>query len=286
MTYPSIARPAGSGAVPAQTPHREPQTVTPTASGASFTMTAWTTQQLVAFLGNVSACRDEVTALQTAAEAVASATDSEIGAVVIAGAVRSCIGFGRHPVRRDELVAACTDPTSTVAIPGHGPGETVTAELGRIADGHLVAVRAHGAFSAGERGMIAAMANVLGLTLDVLAALEAERTLRESSERTTRQVTDLLGKVREQRQLTLDRFSRIQRAIAARNHLTEVLDAITTTACELVECNVAVLRLPIDTDPDTNRCLVSTAGLEDVAAQAVSGSHSPVTWPSTPGPAR
>jgi diguanylate cyclase (GGDEF)-like protein len=112
--------------------------------------------------------------------------------------------------------------------------------------------------------MISAMANVLSLTLDVLRALDAERAARESSEHTTVQVTQLLAKVREQRQLTLDRFSRIQRAIAARSKLDDVLDAITTTACEIVECDVAVLRVGTDG-------LVSTSGLDDEAAEAAAG---------------
>ena len=93
--------------------------------------------------------------------------------------------------------------------------------------------RADGAFGASERGMINAMATVLGLTLDVLSALDAERTARENSEQHTVQVTELLRRVREQRQLTLDRFSRIQRSIADRDcTLTEVLDEITAAAIQ------------------------------------------------------
>ncbi|MFN8079358.1 MAG: hypothetical protein U0Q19_07320 [Kineosporiaceae bacterium] len=79
--------------------------------------TSWTTQHLVAFLGTVSACRDEATALQTAAEAAAAATDSEVGAVVVAGRVRSCIGFGRRPIPTAQLLAACTDPNARIDIP-------------------------------------------------------------------------------------------------------------------------------------------------------------------------
>lgn len=260
--------------------------------------TSWTTQHLVAFLGTVSACRDEATALQTAVEAAAAATDSEVGAVVVAGRVRSCIGFGRRPIPTAQLLAACTDPNARIDIPGFGPGEVSCAEMGRIADAHLLVARGSGSFGPGERGMIAAMANVLCLTLDVLSALGAERTARESSELTTRQVTELLVRVREQRQLTLERFSRIQRAIAARSHLTQVLDAITTTACELLECDVALLRVQADVDapPPTSSggigtrgdhrggpapshapaSLLSATGLTPAARDRIAASHDPL----------
>ncbi len=225
------------------------------------TLASWTTQQLVAFLSAVSACRDEAGAVQTAAEAVAIATDSEVGAVILGERVLSCVGFGRSPIPHDDLIAACRSKTGSVMIPGFGRAEVSVAELGRVPGGYLLASRAGEPFGAGERGMISAMANVLSLTLDVLRALDAERSAREVSEQTTEQVTQLLTKVREQRQLTLDRFSRIQRAIAARSRLQDVLDAITTTACELVECDVAVLRAG-------GEGLVSTAGLGHTAAMA------------------
>ncbi len=54
-------------------------------SPSGATLTSWTTQQLVSFLGNVSSARDQASAVQAAAEAVAAATDSEVGAVVIGG---------------------------------------------------------------------------------------------------------------------------------------------------------------------------------------------------------
>ncbi len=148
-------------------------------------------------------------------------------------------------------------------MPGVGQSDVITADVGRTGGGFLLAARADGAFGASERGMINAMATVLGLTLDVLSALDAERTARENSEQHTVQVTELLRKVREQRQLTLDRFSRIQRSIADRDcTLTEVLDEITAAACELVECDVAVLQVGEDDD-------ISTFGLDDAASADV-----------------
>jgi len=229
------------------------------ATTAESILASWTTQQLVAFLGTVAACRDELTAVQTAAEAVALATDAEVGAVVVGGRVVSCIGFGQSTVPVQALVQACVSPGATIEIPGVGAAEVISATLGRIADGYLLSARVGDPFVAGERGMVNAMANVLGLTLDVVSALDAERGARESSERTTEQVTELLSKVREQRQLTLNRFSRIQRAIASRSRLEDVLDAITTTACELVECDVAVLHVVAD-DQNGAHELVSTVG--------------------------
>ncbi|MFZ0158251.1 MAG: sensor domain-containing diguanylate cyclase [Kineosporiaceae bacterium] len=227
------------------------------------TLTSWTTQQLVAFLGTVSTARDEASAVQAAAEAIAGATDSEIGAVVIGGRIRSCIGYGRYPVPEQRILEADTVPGLTLDVPGVGRAHVITAALGRADGGFLLAGRADSPFGASERGMINAMATVLALTLDVLSALDAERAARERSEQHTAQVTELLRTVREQRQLTLDRFSRIQRSIADRDcSLPEVLDEITAAACELVECDVAVLRIGSDE-------VISTFGLDDAAAAAV-----------------
>ena len=218
-------------------------------------LASWTTQQLVSFLGAVSACRNEDDAVRTAAEAVASATDAEAGLVVLDGRIVSCIGFGRQPVPTEQVLEVCHEVRSTIDVPGVGSADVCVAELGGHSDGYLLAARAGEDFGAGERAMINAMANFLTLTLDLLRALGSERAAREVSERTTDQVSELLTKVREQRQLTLDRFSRIQRAIAARSQLQDVLDAITTTACELVECDLAVLRI-------TTADLVSTIGYQ------------------------
>ncbi len=216
-------------------------------------LASWTTQQLVSFLGAVSTCRSEGDAVRTAAEAVAAATDAEAGVVVLGGRIVSCIGFGRHEVPVEQLLAVCRGGAEFIEVPGVGTADVCVAQLGGLSDGYLLAARAGEDFGAGERAMINAMANVLTLTLDLLRALGSERSAREVSERTTDQVSELLTKVREQRQLTLDRFSRIQRAIAARSQLQDVLDAITTTACELVECDLAVLRI-------TTADLVSTIG--------------------------
>ena len=150
---------------------------------------------------------------------------------------------------------ACREVRATIDVPAMGPADVCAAGLGGPSGGYLLAARTGEEFGAGERAMINAMASVLTLTLDLLRALGSERAAREVSERTTYQVSELLTKVREQRQLTLDRFSRIQRAIAARSQLQDVLDAITTTACELVECDLAVLRI-------TTADLVSTIGYQ------------------------
>ncbi len=232
-------------------------------SPSGATLTSWTTQQLVSFLGNVSTARDQASAVQAAAESVAAATDSEVGAVVIGGVIRSCIGFGRYPVPEQQILDACGDSSLTLDVPGVGQSDVITADVGRTGGGFLLAARADGAFGASERGMINAMATVLGLTLDVLSALDAERTARGNSEQHTVQVTELLRKVREQRQLTLDRFSRIQRSIADRDcTLPEVLDEITAAACELVECDVAVLQVGEHDD-------ISTFGLDSAASADV-----------------
>ncbi len=204
---------------------------------------SWTTQQLVAFLADVTGLPDPLAAAQRGAEAAALAAEAEIGAVVNADGVLASVGFGRAPIPERTLVAACHGWADRVEVPGVGPCEVISAGLGRIEDTYLLAARAGGEFDPGERAMLRAMASVLGLTMDLLRALEAERAARAGQEAKTEQVVELLGHVRMQRQLTLERISAIQRAIASRLPLQDVLDTVTAAAAELVESEVAVLRL-------------------------------------------
>jgi diguanylate cyclase (GGDEF)-like protein len=203
----------------------------------------WTTQQLVTFLAEVSACRDAESAARAASEAAAMATESEVGAVVIDGRVVASVGYPPGDLPFDELVrAAGGAPEPLPSRDGDLPHISV-ATIGRIEWGRLLTARRSGDYESADRGLLRAMATVLGLTLDLLRTLEAERRSRAGQEAKTRQVSQLLAHARMQRQQTLERISAIQRAISSRRELTEVLDAITGAACELLESDMAELRL-------------------------------------------
>jgi diguanylate cyclase (GGDEF)-like protein len=226
----------------------------------------WTTQQLVAFLAEVSACRDAESAARAAAEAAAMATESEVGAVVIDGRVVASVGYPPDDLPFDELVRAAGGAPEPLPSRDGDLTHISVATIGRIEWGRLVTARRAGEYESAERGLLRAMATVLGLTLDLLRTLEAERRSRAGQEAKTRQVSQLLAHARMQRQQTLERISAIQRAISSRRELTEVLDAITEAACELLESDMAELRLTSGPNGDL---IFSARGIDpELAAEA------------------
>ena len=252
-------------------------------TGSPHTAT-WTTQQLVAFLAQVSTARDAGSAAVAAAEAVAVATEAEVGAVVIGSRVVASVGFPPGQVPDDELVACCLGDRGTIRLADGARAPVEVAQIGRITGGYLLSARVDGEFEAAERGMLRAMGTVLGLTLDLLDTLAAERVSRSGQEVKTRQVSQLLAHARMQRQVTLERISGIQRAIASRRDLPVVLEAITQAACELLDSPMAVLKA---THPVTGDVLISAQGLNGADPErVVAAADELLGKAATPGPSQ
>ena len=102
------------------------------------------------------------------------------------------------------------------------------------------------------------MARALALALRMQRLLDNERALRSRSERQTEENERLLATLRE-RQMLLERLSRIQRSIVSHAGLDEVLDRIVNGAAELLGDEVVGLRL-IDNDKPGEMVLVASAG--------------------------
>ena len=83
------------------------------------------------------------------------------------------------------------------------------------------------------------MARVMELTFDMLRTLEAERLLRDRSERQAAENATLLISLRE-RQRLLEKLSEIQRSISRREPLTDILDAITGGLHDLLGDDIVV----------------------------------------------
>ena len=109
-------------------------------------------------------------------------------------------------------------------------------------DGHLVVARSGDeAFSSDEIDLLRGMARVMELTFDMLRTLEAERLLRDRSERQAAENAALLTSLRE-RQRLLEKLSEIQRSISRREPLTDILDAITGGLHDLLGDDIVVFR--------------------------------------------
>jgi diguanylate cyclase (GGDEF)-like protein len=226
---------------------------------------SWSTQQLAEFVSVVSSFRDEQAATLGAVERAVGALEAEGGAVVRDGVV-TCVGFPLGAVPEAELAAAANGEPHSLAIPGVGSCAIAVAPFEDVRPGRIVLMRSK-PFSSDEAILLRGMARVLGLTLRTLGVLEAERRLREESERQADENARLLADV-QQRQRLLEQTTAVQRLIARRAPLQEVLDAIVSSAEDLLHSEVVALRMLSDEDPET-MVAVSTSGLEPELAAAV-----------------
>jgi diguanylate cyclase (GGDEF)-like protein len=116
----------------------------------------------------------------------------------------------------------------TVPVPGLGDLGIATIDVSRDGGSRLIVTRASEAFDSEEKGLLRAMARTLDLAVrnhEVVAALR-------------------------ERQRLLEGLSEIQRSIARRTPLHQVLRAIVELACEIFDEKQGVLMLRDPDDPD------------------------------------
>jgi diguanylate cyclase (GGDEF)-like protein len=211
----------------------------------SAQLESWSTQQLVEFLASVSSFQDARSAMLGAVEAAAAALEAEVAAVVVSDRVEAAIGYPRDEIPADEIVEAARLPGGTLRVERLGDCRFASVAVEDEVPGWLLIARqGDEPLSQEEQDLLRGMGRVLAMTL---------RSLR------------LLDSLRE-RQALLEKLSRLQRSIASRVDLHEVLDSIVTGAAELLGDEVVGLRLASSEDP-TEMELVSAVGLdEDVEA--------------------
>jgi GAF domain-containing protein len=220
----------------------------------------WSTVQLTEFMARVSSAKDEESALRVAVERAAEALAAEVGAVVSVTLVKVAVGFPRGEIPEQDLIAAAEGRIDTIAVPGAGDCQAVAVPLEVQPAGWLIVARAGAGFDAGERALLRGMVRILALTQRMLRVVEGERSLREKTEQQARQNAQLLASLQE-RQRLFDRMMEIQRLIAQRTTATDVFDAITRGASELIGNEPAALRL-LD-GPGRDRLMtVSAHGLD------------------------
>jgi diguanylate cyclase (GGDEF)-like protein len=200
----------------------------------SFQAESWTTRQLAEFLSVVSSFTDERDALQGCVERAAAAIGTEVAALVRDGKVVAAIGFkpGSEPVadvveasgnlhfeRKLGDLGVCTGMCSLVG----DEGTLLVARVGPQS------------FSKEELDLLRGMGRVLSLSL---------RSIR------------LVGELRE-RQILLERLTLLQRSIASRAELEDVLDAIVTGASELLGDELVDLSLVDPEDPSVLEVVAS-----------------------------
>jgi diguanylate cyclase (GGDEF)-like protein len=158
-------------------------------------------QQLVELLAVVSSCNDEDTAIRAAVERAAETVEAELCAVVRGGVVVAAVGLSRATSDYGRLVDVPAGRRTALELSGLGMCTVGAAALGGGDEGRLVLGRVGEEFSVAEYNLIRGMARVLGLTLRMLATLDAER----------------------RRQRLMQHLYQVQRAISRRAPMPQVL---------------------------------------------------------------
>ena len=207
------------------------------------TATALSTQQLAEFLAVISTATDSAQAAGVAAERAARALEAEVGAVVQVSGELACVGFPRGRVPVAELTEAARGGRDRLDVPGAGSCRVASASIGGPRPGHLLVARSgDDRFAVDEVSLLRGMARVLELTVARLCTLEAER--RQAAENAR-----LLDELRERHRL-LEELAKIQRSITRQEPFQAILDAITTGAADLLDDEMAGLRLRDSEEPD------------------------------------
>ena len=240
--------------------------------------TQLSTQTLVQFLAAVSTCADERNATQTAAETAAAALEAEVGIVLIGGAAVASIGFPRGQIPADDVAALVSRQKEHLDVPGLGTCAALAAPLGVASGGYLLVARSGvSEFSAEESVLLRGMARTLALVLVMLRTVEAERQMRERSDRQAQDNAALLRSLQGRHRL-LEQITSIQREIARRAPLDQVLRSIVVGAHELLGVEVANLFLLDDQDASRLVHVAGPAPDYDKPATCSDVAHPAVTW--------
>lgn len=222
----------------------------------------WSTQQLIELLAHVSSFTDEASAMRGAIERAAEAVEAEAAALIRDGRVVASVGFPAGEVPEAALVGASGGHGGELELTGLGECHAACVPVDGSPAGRMVVARAGtDAFDREETALLRGMARVLSLSLQTLRLLEEERRLRSRSEEQAAENVRLVTELSE-RQMLLERLSRIQRSIVERANRDDVLDAIVSGASELLGVEVVSLRL-IDPGDSTHTVSVASKGLPD-----------------------
>jgi diguanylate cyclase (GGDEF)-like protein len=148
----------------------------------------WSTQHLVEFVAAVGSFTDERSAIHRALELAAEALEAELGFVVRGDEVVASIGIPAGQRPHPTMQVAVTEGLTSFDAASLGPCRALHVPLHEMGDGRMVLVRqGDDPFTQTEISLAGGMARVLTLSLRTLRLLEAERALREQSERQARE---------------------------------------------------------------------------------------------------
>ena len=212
-------------------------------------------QQLTEFLSVIADRPDGPAAQRAAVTCAARALEAEVAVLVIDDAVAAAVGLPEEQIsvydlttgRSGNLRLAGADYYVTYApFEGQSPGVLVVGRLGT-------------GFSAEEVCLLRGMTRVLELSLHALHVVESERLHALENDR-------LVGSLHERERL-LEQLGQIQRAIARRAPLAQILDAVTDGARELLGVEMAGLNLLDYDDPGLGSMVACSGFPPELVAQ-------------------
>ena len=207
-----------------------------TAMGAS-SRDDWAAERLTAFMSWLPGVAVNEMA-QRATKWATESLDAEVGALLGPRSVEAVIGLSAGSMCDQDLVGLASRNAAQAPLPGLGRCHVLTLPF-EGPGSWLLFARPGRPFSLAERNLAWGMGWALATTRREKAALTS---LKE-------------------RQTLLARLTRIQRSIAVRAPLSDVLQAVVTGAAELLGERVVVLRR-IDPDQPTQAVIVCSTGLE------------------------
>ncbi|MCA2214422.1 putative bifunctional diguanylate cyclase/phosphodiesterase [Jidongwangia harbinensis] len=209
------------------------------------------TDELTDFLVVLADRPDGPAARHAAVECAARALNADIAVLLLDDGVAAAVGLPADRVPAFQLAEAAGARRTTIEL--HGRTHAMTsATIAGDSPGALVLARAGVPFSAEEVCLLRGMAGVLELSLQALHVIESERRHAKENDR-------LVGSLKE-RQRLLEQLSAIQRAIARRAPLDQILQAVTAGARELLGVEMAGLNL-IETDDPSLGSMVACSGV-------------------------
>jgi diguanylate cyclase (GGDEF)-like protein len=208
------------------------------------------TAQLTEFLTAVADRPDGPVAQHAAVACAAQALDADIAILMIEGVVVAVVGPDAGQVSALQVAEVAAGHRTELWL-ADGPRPATYATLGGDAPGVLVLARGY-SFTAEEICLLRGMTGVLELSLRALRAIESERRHAIENNR-------LVGSLHERERL-FEQLSGIQRAIARRAPLQQILDTITAGAAELLDVDMAALNL-LERDDRTVASMVSSRGM-------------------------
>ncbi len=224
---------------------------------------------------------DEGSAMGVAVAHAAQTLKAEVAAIVVDDRVTACVGFPAAMTAEADVLAVALRARESLDVPGVGRCPAISAEWDGAHRGQLVVARAGDGFSVEEHSVVREIARLLSMTLGVLRTLQAERAMRERSEREAGEKAALLECLRR-RELLEEHLFHIQRAISRRRPLPQILDMITSATQDLLGDEVVGLWL-CDTVDTARARLVSGVGF-DVDAN-LNGPAMPLSDAGTAGAA-